>query len=79
MVIERFRDNDMVPVYQQVRDAGRMFPDGLEYVDSCDDLLLLQALVLQWRGIVVTFEIWPVVPSKDTREVVAPHLPPPPA
>jgi hypothetical protein len=23
MVIERFRDNDMVPVYQRLRDVGR--------------------------------------------------------
>ena len=29
---------------------------------------------LQWRGLGATFEIVPVVPSKDTREVVAPHL-----
>ena len=24
MIIERFRDNDMVPVYRRVRDGGRM-------------------------------------------------------
>ena len=34
MVIESFRDNDMLPVYQRVRDAGRMLPEGLTYVDS---------------------------------------------
>ena len=34
MVIERFRDSDMVPIYQRVRDGGRMLPEGLEYVDS---------------------------------------------
>jgi Protein of unknown function (DUF3303) len=88
MVIERFRDNDMIPVYQRVRDSGRSLPDGLEYVDSwvepsfarcfqlmrCDDLRLLQGWVLSWRGTGVTFEIVPVVSSADTREVVAPHL-----
>ena len=88
MVIERFRDNDMIPVYQRLRDSGRSLPDGLEYVDSwvepnfgrcfqlmrCDDLRLLQKWVLQWRGCGVTFEIVPVVPSKETREVVAPYL-----
>lgn len=88
MVIERFRDNDMIPVYRQVRDAGRKLPDGLEYVDSwiepsfarcfqvmeCDDARLLQEWVLQWRGLGVTFEIVPVVPSAQTREVVAPFL-----
>jgi hypothetical protein len=88
MVIERFRDNDMVPVYRRVRDAGRSLPEGLEYVDSwvepnfgrcfqlmrCSDARLLQQWVLEWRGLGVTFEIVPVVPSKDTREVVAPFL-----
>jgi hypothetical protein len=34
MVIERFRDDDMLPVYRKIRDAGRLLPDGLEYVDS---------------------------------------------
>ena len=88
MVIERFRDNDMMPVYRRVRDAGRSLPEGLEYVDSwvepnfgrcfqlmrCSDARLLQQWVLEWRGLGVTFEIVPVVPSKDTREVVAPFL-----
>lgn len=88
MVIERFRDNDMIPVYERVRDAGRQLPEGLKYVDSwiepnfsrcfqlmeCDDPKLLQQWVLQWRGLGVTFEFCPVVPSAQTREVVAPHL-----
>ena len=88
MVIERFRDNDMVPIYRRVRDAGRMLPDGLEYLDSwvepnfsrcfqlmeCDDLRLLQEWVLQWRGSGTSFEIVPVVSSAQTREVVAPYL-----
>jgi len=88
MVIERFQNNDMIPVYRQVRDAGRALPVGLTYVDSwvepnfgrcfqlmsCDDLRLLQQWVLQWRGFGVTFEIVPVVSSAETRDVVAPHL-----
>ena len=88
MVIERFKDDDMLPVYRRLREAGRMMPDGLKYVDSwiepnfsrcfqlmeCDDARLLQAWVLQWRGTGMTFEIVPVVPSKETREVVAPYL-----
>jgi Protein of unknown function (DUF3303) len=88
MVIERFRDNDMVPIYKQVRDGGRMVPEGLRYVDSwvepnfsrcfqlmeCDDLRLFQEWALKWRGFGVSLEIVPVVPSKETREVVAPHL-----
>lgn len=88
MVIERFRDDDMVPVYRRVRDAGRSLPEGLRYIDSwvepsfsrcfqlmeCDDAKLLQEWVLQWRGLGVTFEFIPVVSSSTTREVVAPHL-----
>ena len=88
MVIEHFKDNDMLPIYKRVRDGGRMLPDGLRYVDSliepnfarcfqlmeCDDLRLFQQWTLQWRGSGATFEIVPVVPSKDTRDVVAPHL-----
>ena len=88
MVIERFKDNDMVPIYRRLRDEGRMIPEGLKYLDSwvepnfsrcfqlmeCDDLRLIQEWVLQWRGSGVNLEIVPVVSSKDTREVVAPFL-----
>lgn len=88
MVIERFERNDMIPVYQRVRDEGRQLPDGLVYIDSwveanfgrcfqlmqCNDLGLLQQWVLGWRGAGVTFEIVPVVSSKDTRDIVAPFL-----
>jgi hypothetical protein len=88
MVIERFRDDDMLPVYKRVRDEGRRLPDGLTYVDSwvepnfsrcfqlmeCDDLRLLQRWILEWRGSGTRFEIVPVVRSADTREVVAPLL-----
>ena len=88
MVIERFRDNDMVPIYQRVRDRGRSLPDGLKYVESwvepnfsrcfqlmeCDDLSLFQEWTLQWRDLGVSFEIVPVVPSAQTRDVVAPYL-----
>jgi hypothetical protein len=88
MVIERFVDNDMVPVYRLAAEKGRQLPDGLEYVDSwvaadfgrcfqlmrCDDAALLQQWVLAWRGTGVTFEIVPVTPSAETGEAVAPYL-----
>jgi hypothetical protein len=84
MIVERFRDQDMLPVYRRVREKGRMLPEGLRYIDSwvepnfgrcfqlmeCDDLRLLQEWVLNWRGTGVTFEIVPVVRSEETREVV---------
>ena len=34
MVIERFKDSDMLPIYKRVRDEGRLLPDGLKYIDS---------------------------------------------
>jgi hypothetical protein len=88
MVIERFRDNDMVPIYQRVRDEGRVLPEGLKYLNSwiepnfsrcfqlmeCDELRLLQKWVLEWRGSGTTFEFVPVLTSEQTRAVVAPYL-----
>lgn len=88
MVVERFKDCDAVPVYRRLRDQGRSFPEGLTYIDSwiepnfdrcfqlmeCDDLRLLQQWMLNVRGSGVSFEIVPVVTSKDTREVLAPYL-----
>ena len=88
MVIERFRDNDMVPSYRRMRDQGRSIPEGLRYIDSwvepsfsrcfqlmeCDDLRSFQKWVLERRGSGISFEIVPVVSSKDTQEVVKPYL-----
>jgi hypothetical protein len=74
MVIERFKNQDPVPVYRRVRDPGIKFPDGLKYVGSwiepnfdrcfqlmeCDDLRLLQEWVLaKNRDLGMTFEIVP--------------------
>ena len=88
MIIERFQENHMLPIYQRIRDEGRMFPEGLEYIDSwvepnfsrcfqlmkCSDLRLLQEWILKWRGSGATFEIVPVVSSQETREVTKPLL-----
>jgi hypothetical protein len=88
MVIERFRDNDMVPIYHRVRDEGRKLPAGLRYIDSwiepnfsrcfqlmeCDDPRLLQEWALTWRDLGVSFEFIPVVTSAQTRDIVAPFL-----
>jgi hypothetical protein len=87
MVIERFKPGTIPDIYRQLRDSGRSLPDGLTYVDSwieasfarcfqlmaCDDARLLQAWVLQW-GDLVDIEIAPVVPSRETQEVVRPFL-----
>ena len=88
MLIERFRDNDMLPIYKQLRDGGRMLPEGLTYVDSwvetnfgrcfqlmrCDDALKFQEWALHWRGTGVDLEIVPVVPAAQTRAVVEAYL-----
>ena len=87
MIIERFKDQDPVPIYRRLRDDGRTLPDGLTYLDSwiepnfdrcfqlmeCEDARLLQQWILNWRSL-GSFEIVPVVPSKDTREVMEPWL-----
>jgi hypothetical protein len=88
MVIERFRDNDMIPVYRRLREQGRTMPPGLKYIDSwiepnfarcfqlmeCDDLTLFQQWIAGGRGLGVTFEIVPVVASRQTQETVKPFL-----
>jgi Protein of unknown function (DUF3303) len=88
MVIERFRDDDMVPVHRRLRERDRSLPEGLEYVESwiesnfsrcfqlmrCDDTRMLQEWVLGWRGCGATFEIVPVATSAETREVVERYL-----
>jgi hypothetical protein len=85
MVIERFKDRDPAPIYARLREQDRALPEGLRYVDSwvevnfdrcfqlmeCDDTMLLQRWVLQWRDL-VDFEIVPVSPSKKVRELVLP-------
>jgi hypothetical protein len=45
----------------------------------CDDLKLIQAWILEWRGCGVTFEIVPVVMSAKAQGVVEPYLEPPPS
>ena len=88
MIVERFKDGYMLPIYQRLRDEGRMFPEGLKYVDSwvepnfsrcfqlmeCDDLRLLQEWILKWRDLGITFEIVPVVTSQETQKVFEPLL-----
>jgi hypothetical protein len=81
MIIERFRNRDPAPIYDRLRQQGRALPDGLRYIESwveanfercfqimeCDDVVVLQEWVLQWRDL-VDFEIVPVSPSKSVRD-----------
>jgi hypothetical protein len=87
MVIERFKECNAKAVYRRFRETGRMTPDGLRYVGSwieanfdrcfqlmeCDDPRLLQQWVVQWQDL-CEFEFVPVVPSKETVDIIAPLL-----
>ena len=84
IVIERFRNRDAKPIYRRLAEGGRRMPDGLKYIDSwvepnldrcfqlmeTGDLRLLQRWIVEWTDL-MEFEIVPVVPSKDTREMMA--------
>ncbi len=83
MVIERFKDRNPAPIYARLHQQGRALPEGLRFIDSwveanfdrcfqlmeCDDALLLQQWVLQWRDL-VEFDIVPVTPSRSVRELL---------
>ena len=82
LVIERFKGRDPAPVYARLREHGRALPEGLPYIDSwveanfdrcfqlmeCDDVVLLQRWVLQWRDL-VEFEVVAVSPSQEVRQL----------
>jgi hypothetical protein len=87
MVIERFRNRDAVAVYRRHAQHGRMFPEGMRYIDSwvepnfdrcfqlmeCNDHSLFQVWIERWRDL-VEFEVIPVVTSKEAREAISPLL-----
>lgn len=89
MVIERFADNDMAPVYRRLRERGRQLPEGLRYLHSwvepdfsrcfqlmeCDDIALIHEWTRTWDGCGVTFEeIVSVMPSAAAREQIEQRL-----
>jgi Protein of unknown function (DUF3303) len=87
MVVERFKNNDAVPVYRRFRDLGRLAPEGLAYVSSwvdeklercyqlmeTDDRGLLDEWMANWRDL-VDFEVHEVVTSVTAAERIAPRL-----
>ena len=87
MVIENFKNGDPLPVYRRFRDRGRLAPPGLTYVASwvdeslrrcyqlmeTDDRALLDEWIANWADL-VDFEVYPVIPSKEAAERVAPQL-----
>jgi len=87
MVVEHFKNHDALPVYRRFREHGRMAPDGLIYVSSwvddqyqrCYQLMethdrrLLDRWMARWSDL-VEFEVYPVMPSKEAAERIAPRL-----
>jgi hypothetical protein len=87
MVVEHFMNKDPLPVYRRFRDHGRLAPEGLQYVSSwvdekletcfqlmeTDERSLLDEWISKWSDI-VSFEVYPVVLSKDAAERIAPLL-----
>jgi len=84
MVVEKFRNQDVKPIYRRLRDKGRMMPDGLKFVSSfvsadvsrcfqlmeCDDVTLFQRWVAEWSDL-MEIEIVPVTAGKDTGAALA--------
>jgi hypothetical protein len=78
MVIERFKDGDVVRVGERFRNSGRMLPDGVVYQASWMDsagtrcfqvmeapsLELLNEWISRWEDL-VDFEIVPVQTSGE--------------
>ena len=78
MIIEQFKNQDAVPVYQRFRERGRLAPAGLTYISSwvdeqfhrcfqlmeTDDRNLLDEWMAHWHDL-VDFEVFPVLTSSE--------------
>jgi hypothetical protein len=77
MVVETFSGGAR-PIYERVRERGRMLPDGLHYVDSwiderldrcfqlmeTDDVSLFDTWIAEWADL-GRFEVVPVISSAE--------------
>ena len=87
MVIEEFRNHDAKSVYRRFHKAGRLMPDGVEFVNSwvtadlsrcfqlmeCNDVARFQQWVAEWSDL-IDFEIVPVISGKETAAALADRL-----
>ncbi len=78
MIVEHFKNQDPVPVYQRFRDCGRLAPEGVHYISSwvaedmhkCFQLMeaadanLIYDWISHWSDI-VDFEVHHVITSED--------------
>jgi len=87
MIVERFRNQDPIPVYRRFRERGRLAPEGLQYLTSWVDEELAtcfqlmetvdRTLLDEWAGNwtdIVEFEIYPVISSQEAAERVSDKL-----
>jgi hypothetical protein len=77
MVIERYRNDDPVPVYRRFQAQGRILPEGLKFISSwvkedltccfqvmeTEDTRLMDQWIEEWKDI-VDFEIVKVITSE---------------
>lgn len=89
LVIEHFRNGDPLPIYQRLRDEGRLMPEGLAYVSSwiTEDLTrcyqvmetsdrgLLEEWIGRWSDL-MEFEVLPVLSSAEVQGRLGPRLAP---
>ena len=87
MVVEHYLNQDPLPVYRRFREHGRLAPEGLQYVSSwiddklercfqlmeTDDPSLLDEWISKWSDI-VSFEVYPVMTSKEAAERIGPLI-----
>jgi hypothetical protein len=87
MIIERFKDQDPIPVYRRFRDRGRLAPEGLQYISSwVDDKLetcfqvmetvdrkLLDEWISNWSDL-IEFEVYPVITSNEATQQISSRL-----
>jgi hypothetical protein len=87
MIIEHFKNQDAVPVYQRFESRGRLAPEGLIYISSwvdtqfqrCFQLMetekreLLDQWMANWKDL-VEFEVYPVMTSKEAFVTLEPQL-----
>ena len=87
MIVEHYKNKDPIPVYQRLRECGRLAPDELQYISSwvdeslerCFQLMetnnhrLLDEWTAKWSDL-VDFEIYPVISSSEAEKIVSSRL-----
>lgn len=85
MIVEHFKNQDALPVYQRFRERGRLAPEGVSYVASwvdtqfqrcfqlmeTDDRNLLDQWIANWDDL-VDFEVYPVMTSTEAAAKILP-------